>query len=523
MSLSKDGKTIAAAGYDTLYFGDVKAGRLTELRLRNVESRTCVALSPDGKVVAAQNATGTVGLWARPSGKLLRECRGHKGKINCAAFSPDGKTLASCGEDGTIRFWDVMSGKETLRLNREKAVSTVAFSGDGETLASCGEDGKLCLWRLPEGKLLRELGEGRGGLGFKTVAFSPDGKTVAASGGGQMVHRWDLTTLKPLRRLATNPAVIAFSPDGTTLATGGHDSTIRLWDAATGKERALLTDGHGSSVSAVAACVDGTVATCGEDCIRLWDPTISRELRQFKSNMSARPCMAVSPDGKFIASPYCLWDRATGKEVGRFKERVWMQNSNIVAMAFGPDSRTLAMAENPYEPSKDRKMIRLWDVAALKEMKDFGTQSVCSLSYAPDGKTLAAGNANGAVCLWDVATSREAWRIRGHKARGELDRLFPRQQGRGLEELRWRPLPLGRGHREATPAARPRARHGTLGAHAGGDLRPERGKCWHPPNGLAITKGKSRYGKRQRGRFGHGSWGIKALSTPSPSRGTAGP
>src|SRR5262249_40675155 len=145
------------------------------------------ALSPDGKAVAAgcwDLGAGkfTLRLWEAASGKALHECPGHKGKGKGGVFAPDGKTLASCGEDGTIRLWDVRSGKETLRLERKRAVAAVAFSGDGQFLAAGGADGKVCLWRLPAGKLLHEWENSS--LGFETVAFSPDGKTVAGSGGG---------------------------------------------------------------------------------------------------------------------------------------------------------------------------------------------------------------------------------------------------------------------------------------------------------------------------------------------------
>jgi dipeptidyl aminopeptidase/acylaminoacyl peptidase len=72
------------------------------------------------------------------------------------------------------------------------------------------------------------------------------------------------------------------------------------------------------------------------------------------------------------------------------------------------------MASGYGGPGKDH-MARLWDVATLKEVKHFGNGTAHSLSYAPDGKTLATGNADGTVGLWDTATGREAHRIKGHQ------------------------------------------------------------------------------------------------------------
>jgi RNA polymerase sigma factor (sigma-70 family) len=406
LSLSADGKTIAAVD-GTLCIGDLKATRISRPPLRPLGGRTCAAAAPDGKAVAAGGEDGTILLLEASTGKPLREWSGHKGRVRRVAFAPDGKTLASGGEDGAVRLWDVRSGKETFRLERKRAVGALAFSGDGQVLAAGDAEGKLALWRLPEGKLLHEFTASS--LGLEAVAFSPDRKTVAASGGGNLIHLWDLTIGKKLRRLGANPWAIAFAPDGRTLASGGHDCAIRLWDVATGKERSSAA-GHDSPVRGIAVSLDGTAATCGGDrFIRVWDVAAGRETRKFKTNTPYIPRMALSPDGKFVACNYCLWDRATGKELGRFKGPEY----NTEGMAFSPDGRVLAMAGGYGSPAGGS--IRLWDVATLTELRRFGNQLVHTLSYAPGGKLLAAGNADGTVVLWDTATGREVHQIRGHK------------------------------------------------------------------------------------------------------------
>jgi RNA polymerase sigma factor (sigma-70 family) len=214
LALSADGKAVATIGYDTLYLGELTTGRLARLEGARVEGRSCVALSPDGKLLAAQSAGDTVGLWATASRKLLRECRGHAGKVKRVTFAPDGKALASCAEDGTARIWDVESGKETLLLRRKGAVTAVAFSADGKRLATSDADGKVCCWALPGGKPLYETPSTFRGM--TVLAFSPDGKTLAGTGDGNVLHLWHGDSGKPMRQLPTNPWAIAFSPDGTS-------------------------------------------------------------------------------------------------------------------------------------------------------------------------------------------------------------------------------------------------------------------------------------------------------------------
>src|SRR4051794_35346170 len=102
-------------------------------------------------------------------------------------------------------------------------------------------------------------------------------------------------------------------------------------------------------------------------------------------------CVAFSPDGKRIAAgggtdPVRLWDAATGKQLGQFKD-IW-----ALALAFSPDGKLLATGGG-------YKTVRVWDVETGKVRFVFKGHlaSVKALAFSPDGTLLASGSQDRTV------------------------------------------------------------------------------------------------------------------------------
>src|SRR5262249_51323993 len=121
------------------------------------------------------------------------------------ALSPDGKRVAACHLDQVLRCWDVDS-KQLLWEAKSKTSTPLAFfSPDGHTVitAAIGKDTvTTCLWDASTGKLL----EGNTPAPKEKVypiGCSPEGRFLAFATGTEEVVLWERAPARVAFRLAS--------------------------------------------------------------------------------------------------------------------------------------------------------------------------------------------------------------------------------------------------------------------------------------------------------------------------------
>jgi WD40 repeat protein len=279
-----------------------------------------LAFSPDGSLLAASSADGSIRLW-RVAERGPPRILVHEGGATSLAFSGDGRLLASGGYDGQVRLWRVADGRPMRALSGARGtIWSVDVSPDGERIASGGEDRIVRLWRFRDGALIKAM-PGHA-LNIWSIRFSPDGRTLASSSFDRGIRLWDGLTGAPLRRLAGHEQAVVgldISPNGFLLASGGDDSTVRLWRMEDGAPLKVL---RGSShVYAVAFSPEGlrlagggrahgalrtlwhqaTGLGGGGPAIRLWNVRTGEALQTLDSPDDVMS-VTFSPDGHWLAA-----------------------------------------------------------------------------------------------------------------------------------------------------------------------------------------------------------------------------
>ncbi|KAJ7634463.1 chromatin associated protein [Roridomyces roridus] len=176
---------------------------------------TSVAMSPDGRFVAAGSLDTVVRLWDTQTGALVERLRGHRDSVYSVVWTPDGRGVVSGSLDKTLKYWDVGSLGAKVVAKKE---------GTNGLSKEAGDKAAQCTMNFAGHKDY-----------VLSVAVSHDGQWVVSGSKDRRVQFWDRngTTQCMLQGHKNSVISIDLNPTTSLLATGSGDNLARIWSYTT--------------------------------------------------------------------------------------------------------------------------------------------------------------------------------------------------------------------------------------------------------------------------------------------------
>jgi len=288
--------------------------------------------------------------------------------------------------------------------------------------------------QLPNQWSLRPVGEQLELGDFPVnMALHPDGGWLAVLHAGWGTHEVVMVDIrKAPNKIASRVTLdqafygLCFSPDGKSVAFGCADKTVRLIGVSDGKEL-MKFDNHSDWVLATTFTVDGKRLLSGsrDRAMKLIDVANGQFIDDINKLLENVLCMARHPKEDIVAY---------GGDLGT--------------------PRTYRIAENQGRTAANN------DVNMIREFER-QPGPVCSVSYSPDGNSIAVGNVNGEVRLYKtgdgskIATLKEnqgaVFALKFHPTKNHLVtggydgkvRIFEVPEGKLLTAFYPVPIPEG--------------------------------------------------------------------------------
>jgi WD40 repeat protein len=462
LAFTPNGRTLIAAPHhsdDAWQAWDAATGKVAEgLKLPDKHEAKDLAVAPDGRALVFVYYRGVYGsrknlrhirLWDLRAGKLLHTLPAG-GDIG--PFFPDGKSFLS--NDGALQRWELATGQplftESDELGHQAIVVRAIYSPDGRRLASADDEGMVRLWDVATTKTLHVL---RGHDRHSSMAFTPDGKYLITGAIEGKVHIWDAENGKLVRRIPLRDpkdkdkdedrAVwrLQATADGRSLLVLEYDPQRRAgvlsrWNLATG-ERKARAEVKANLIASVFSS-DGQMLVAGKELLDT--ATLKRRaLLEESPESTFGGCCALSADGRMAAGlivrrtqkedkeerlrtittleGFQTWDTATGKTRRRIllgNQREYQVSnfpSEDMPLALSPDGRYLAAVDvqglRVWDLTAAGKVVLKWPVTELMRENAFNLPYACCLCFAPDGRTLAAGNVDSTILIWDLPQAQQ--------------------------------------------------------------------------------------------------------------------
>ncbi len=423
IAYTEGGRSIAFSGFSGAGLWNLATGNV--IGMANDAHTPELTVSPDGQKIALAatpidklHMASAAEVLIAPIDQLsLAVELAPVGHIRAVAFSPDNQTLAAGGSAGEVFLWNAETRQPTGKIKPELApgeeIAELQFSPDGSMLFLAADDARFqkrrFLYDINAGEVWKELVKPTWALLAPEFAFSHQGRLAAVvrqvsspytfNGRQSELHDqtwievWDIggrTRLETIEvpkapRRGDGPGVRAlrFSPDDDRLVIATQDGRILTWDWQTNELQTRQTG-------------DPAVVPVHGDSQRLLALLTARNKKEELGSsalMDYRLHLVQTENGA-TAARHAIPGGWNGGSL----------------LAASPDARMWAMNNNV-----SRMQTIVWDAIEGKVVAQDPTSANCA-AFAPDGRTVILGAANGVLRVWSLTSGWQLTTLHEHQS-----------------------------------------------------------------------------------------------------------
>ncbi|MAF12431.1 hypothetical protein CMK11_18450, partial [Candidatus Poribacteria bacterium] len=261
-----------------------------------------------------------------------------------------------------------------------------------------------------------------------TVEFGHDDTRLVLSRADGTVEAWNLATRRIDRTYDTN-GLIAYACHADALLIQTQDDAIQLVGLA---DDARVTTAAGTYLGAIAEDCSTVVMQPAEGAAEMWDLGTLLPGRTVGAPRSSGSGIALSPDGRYIATAHSHDDHDhDGEEhAHHYVIDIWDIERDALHVRIDPGAHDVPLgtwhvifspdgARIAADTREDGKSgFRVWDAATGDELirrEDSPSYWTRALAWSADGRYIASGDERGDIALWDANSVDELDRIHGHQ------------------------------------------------------------------------------------------------------------
>lgn len=215
-------------------------------------------------------------------------------------------------------------------------------------------------------------------------------------------------------KLGSAPDAFAYCRDRTLLLIGGSDGALNLIDLTSDEKTGLSADPY--EHAAWSSDCSKFALTKGRQ-VELWDASTRTKIAAAGTAMEVRNGLAVSADGRFLATAEGVYDDVTGHDTLLEIFALSEDGKLAASVLIDQQDMILGMWKMVFSAKPDRLIVAS-QVAAKSGIEVFSAESgaqqwnkegfasywIRAVAISPDGRVLATGDEKGLLRLWNADT-----------------------------------------------------------------------------------------------------------------------